>query len=89
LPLTLRSLLEKISEIGISEAGDDVSPTLTFKVCTFEVWAFEFCAFQLCTFELCAFFRLKNQVLYLTFLSSTNKIRRKHKIPKTTSTKMF
>jgi hypothetical protein len=45
LPSTLRSLLEEFSEIGISEAGDDVSLTLTFEVCAF---------------ELCTFFRLKN-----------------------------
>jgi hypothetical protein len=70
LPSTFRSLLEEFSEIRISEAGDDVSPTLTF-----EVWAFEVCAF-----EFCAFLFEKNQILYLTFPSSTNKIRKKHKI---------
>jgi hypothetical protein len=49
LPSILQSLLEEFSKIGISEAGDDVSLTLTFEICAFEVWAF----------ELCAFFRLK------------------------------
>jgi hypothetical protein len=50
----LGGALGPFSEIGISEADNDVSPTLTFEVCAFEVWAFE-----LCTFELYAFFRLK------------------------------
>jgi hypothetical protein len=49
LPSTLRNHLEEFLKIGISEIGDDVSPTLTFEVCAFEVW----------TFELCAVFRLK------------------------------
>jgi hypothetical protein len=50
----LKKFLEEFSEIGISEADNDVLPTLTFEVRAFEVWAFE-----LCTFELYAFFRLK------------------------------
>jgi hypothetical protein len=47
LPSILQSLLEEFSKIGISEAGDDVSLTLTFEV------HLKF------AFELCAFFRLK------------------------------
>jgi hypothetical protein len=40
LPSTLQSLLEEFSKIGISEASDDVSLTLTFEVYAFEVWTF-------------------------------------------------
>jgi hypothetical protein len=36
----LKIFLEEFSEIGISEADDDVSPTLTFEVLAFELYAF-------------------------------------------------
>ena len=92
MPSTLRSLLKEFSKIGILEASDDVSTTLTLKVCActlevcafevwiFEVWAFEFCAFKLCAFEVYACFRLKksNIVFDFSFIYKQNQEKTKN-----------